>query len=408
MNDESLNNNLEYYSDFKEMKDAGETESLESNKRINLLKKKKEKIELLDWLYKSSQEPPEIRKYIQGLESIANLKNHSMFNRFLILKQRPGAKYVLDPKQWAEKHERRPKPNAIPIIYFINYGPYKYVYDYSDTIGDKSINTNLFSVKQKEAIVDAMTISQLVTTLENRFRIQVKYVDLGITNFGNVARIKMYSSKKNIKAFLGDELVDFSIHVAKHLSPPEQLAVICHELAHIYCGHIGEVSREYENKNGEKQKEIIFEGRADLGKGTEEFEADAVSFLILSSFDLYPNSDEYIKGYLSKQKIKQMEKERFSDYYIMEATKRIELIIKSLGINYHTLKRKKQIKQIQNFKDRVFTLIIKFIHSILNLFRLGLIKVLEYLIKALEYLLEYLLKLLKKPLEYLLKLLKKP
>ena len=388
MNDEYLEDNLNYYSDLKEMSSEEDlfgaiktSKAPETNKRLNLLKKKKEKIELLDWLYKSSQEPPEIRKYIQGLESIANLKNHSMFNRFLILKQRPGAKYVLDPKQWIEKHERRPKPNAIPIIYFIHRGPYKYVYDYSDTIGDKSINTNLFSVKQKEAIVDAMTINQLVAALENRFHIQVKYVDLGITNFGNVARIKMYSSKKNIKAFLGDEPVYFSIHVAKHLSPPEQLAVICHELAHIYCGHMGEISREYENKNGEKQKEVIFEGRADLGKGTEEFEADAVSFLILSSFDLYPNSDEYIKGYLSKQKIKQLEKERFSDYYIMEATKKIELIIKSLGIEYRALKRKKQIESI---KYNIKKLIYKILCSFWNLLKVSLIKILEYFIKLLK------------------------
>ena len=73
------------------------------------------------------------------------------------------------------------------------------------------------------------------------------------------------------------------------------MAVICHELAHIYCGHMGEICREIENEKGKKQKEIIIEGRADLGKGTKEFEADAVSFLILSSFDLYSNSDEYIK-----------------------------------------------------------------------------------------------------------------
>jgi hypothetical protein len=59
------------------------------------------------------------------------------------------------------------------------------------------------------------------------------------------------------------------------LAPSERFVTIAHELAHIFCGHLGECKSQ-----GGNEEESGWPDRRSLGKNERELEAEAVAYLV--------------------------------------------------------------------------------------------------------------------------------
>ena len=71
----------------------------------------------------------------------------------------------------------------------------------------------------------------------------------------------------------------------KH-SPAQQLGTLAHELGHVFCGHLGKMELGF------------WPDRSPLEKKAEEFEAEAVAYLVTDRMALDIASEAYLSGYL--------------------------------------------------------------------------------------------------------------
>jgi hypothetical protein len=73
----------------------------------------------------------------------------------------------------------------------------------------------------------------------------------------------------------------------KHLAPT-RYATLAHELAHLYCGHLGTPDKTW------------WPDRPGLGKSVKEFEAESVAYLICRRLNIDNPSARYLSGYLEQ------------------------------------------------------------------------------------------------------------
>ncbi|MBI3015514.1 MAG: ImmA/IrrE family metallo-endopeptidase, partial [Candidatus Tectomicrobia bacterium] len=79
--------------------------------------------------------------------------------------------------------------------------------------------------------------------------------------------------------------VRYELTINLDLSPEARYVTLVHELAHLYCGHLGTP-----NKNG-------WPDRRGLPHGAREFEAESVAYLVCSRLGIDNPSAEYLGGY---------------------------------------------------------------------------------------------------------------
>ena len=79
--------------------------------------------------------------------------------------------------------------------------------------------------------------------------------------------------------------VRYELDVNLDLSPEARYATLVHELAHLYCGHLGTPNQKW------------WPDRRGLSRETEEFEAESVVYLLCSRLGIDNPSDEYLVTY---------------------------------------------------------------------------------------------------------------
>ena len=92
--------------------------------------------------------------------------------------------------------------------------------------------------------------------------------------------------QKNRKPLFAPVTVKYEMLVnANGQSPEAQYATIAHELAHLYCGHLGSPDIK------------LWPDRQNLDHVAEEFEAESVSFLVCQRHGIQTTSPEYLSQY---------------------------------------------------------------------------------------------------------------
>jgi hypothetical protein len=109
-----------------------------------------------------------------------------------------------------------------------------------------------------------------------RDKIRIDFKRLSSTNagFATIAR--------------GDRESKMRIAIHEELDAPSRYGVVCHELAHIYLGHLG------------TDEDYWWPSRTNLSHKTVEIEAEAVAFLVTSRLGLQGTSASYVSRYLSE------------------------------------------------------------------------------------------------------------
>jgi hypothetical protein len=80
----------------------------------------------------------------------------------------------------------------------------------------------------------------------------------------------------------------FELLLNSILSAEARFGTLVHELAHLYCGHLGTPNARW------------WPDRQNLSLAVREFEAESVSYLVCTRLGIDTSSDEYLAGYVRR------------------------------------------------------------------------------------------------------------
>ena len=248
----------------------------------------------LDELFSSVQSYREGQAFINLMNFCAHFHMVGAYNAMLIETQREGVTYALNVAGW-RKFNRRPKPDARPVMILMPFAPVDFLFDVSDT----EHIPNMPEVKYEEEL----------KRLANPFQVEGKLNSQEYNTF--LSNLKYLGIKLNPKLFAGGSLAAkicrdegrenetimyggknrgvmfpyyFRLSVNGNETDEEQFASICHELGHFFCHHLEPPTMEWwEPRN------VPYE--------QAEFEAECVAWLVCGRHGLKStNSIEYIAG----------------------------------------------------------------------------------------------------------------
>ena len=228
-----------------------------------------DKIKALDELFLKNAGYRKSKDYLNLLNFINRFPKLSPFNAFLIHIQNPGVQIVLPEVQWTS-YKRTVKDNARPLVILVPFGPVNFVFDIADTEGEPvpELLNNPFST------TGDFDPSIYHVTINNSLKMNIPIVE----NDMNKATAGSAKKDKN----------GFKIILNKSFGINEKYSTIVHELAHIFCGHLGST------KTGK------WKDRSNINPQIAEIEAESISYLVCNRLGLHTNSDSYLADYISE------------------------------------------------------------------------------------------------------------
>jgi hypothetical protein len=227
------------------------------------------------------------------MQFIAKFHFYSPFNAMLIHIQMPGATYVAPPSRWLRDYGRRIKPGARPIAILQPMGPVMFVFDVSDVLEDENSEPLPKEVTAPFETRRGAVGSELERTIENAVRdgIRTTPQDAGSQAAGSIE----VSRNGGIQPFLIQSLplkkyvnirVRYELLVNRKCSREARYATIVHELAHLYCGHLGSPNPKW------------WSDSRGLCHVAQEFEAESVCYMICERLGIDNPSEEYLASLL--------------------------------------------------------------------------------------------------------------
>ena len=241
--------------------------------------------------YRSSKE------YNALIHFIIGFRFYSPFNAMLIHLQRPGSTFVAPAKRWEERYEHTIKTNANPIVILKPGGPVMFVFDAADTEPGPKAKPLPANIYKPFEIKSGKIGAELKMTIENAKRDGVLILDQksGSLRGGSIRpftasfqtqKFRVSSLKKEEFRFLEIPVL-YEMFYSLDLSKEARYATIVHELAHLYCGHLGTPNKKW------------WPDRRGLSRETAEFEAESVSYLVCARLNIETSSEEYLAGYVT-------------------------------------------------------------------------------------------------------------
>jgi len=229
-------------------------------------------VSTIDALVQSATRYRSSAGFIEMLDFMANFRDYAPFNNMLVRVQNPACSFFATARDWERRFSRTVKEDAHPMLILAPKHPVMLVYALDDTDG-QSLPSELQRFARFQGPWDAAWLKRAV---ENAARdaIRVDFKNLSTTNAG-FAEVR----------FGEDAKCRVRIVVHSELDEPSRYGVLCHELAHIYLGHLGA------NEDG------WWPGRASLTRAAIEFEAEAVAYVVTGRLGLAGSSSEYVSRY---------------------------------------------------------------------------------------------------------------
>jgi hypothetical protein len=199
------------------------------------------------------------------------------FNAMLLYVQNPGICFALRAPVWERKYGRRVRLGARPYVILQTMGPVAFVFDISDTDRDPG---SLFD-DVPESILNPFPAKGQPPP----------YAIVKVT--AACAIIQIPITKRDYGSNLAGEVIRagsaFTIVLNEKHSEAQQLGTLAHELAHVFCGHLGETD------------EGFWPDRRNTKEDVKEFEAEAVAYLVTDRMNLDIGSVQYLAGYLTSK-----------------------------------------------------------------------------------------------------------
>lgn len=288
----------------------------------------------LDELFNNARRYQSGGSYRVFMEFVSRFRFYSPYNAMLLHIQMPGAQFVAPATRWLSLYDRDIKASARPLVILQPMGPVMFVFDVSDTEPRPKARPLPKAVDNPfEGLSGHVGPAYYERTIENAKRDGVKITTCkeGSQSAGSIMVQDSKTSEKIpfliAKNKTGEDiftllLVRYHLLVNEKISREARYATIVHELAHLYCGHIGTPNVKW------------WPDRIGLANNVSEFEAESVAYLICKRLGIQIPSDLYLSGYLSKndQDIPPISLER-----VLKAAGLIE----TMGLNRMKLRKEK-------------------------------------------------------------------
>lgn len=239
----------------------------------------------LDELFSLTHQYRSSKAYHELLQFIARFRFYSPFNAMLVHVQMPGARFVAPPHRWLRDFGRRVNPGARPLVMLQPMGPVMFVFDVSDTEGDP-----LPPQVEKPFEVRAGKVgSRLPRTIENAKRdgVAIHTAKLGSQQGGSIGAAK--APGKMLKFGRKRIPVRYELELDQSATEESRYATLAHELAHLYCGHLGTPNAKW------------WPDRRGLDHQVREFEAESVAYMVCTRAAISNPSEQYLAGYVGQQ-----------------------------------------------------------------------------------------------------------
>jgi hypothetical protein len=249
----------------------------------------------LDELFTLARKYSSSAAYLELMRFVGRFRFYSPFNATLIHTQMPGAHFVCTALRWLRDYHREIKIGARPIVILQPMGPILFVFDVSDTAPLANARPLPVAVENPFRVRSGKVGRQLAPTIENAKRDGVRVSERvdGSQRAGSIQwaaagqHLKFTIAKKampkSMQIPVWFELLLNSIHSAE-----ARYGTLVHELAHLYCGHLGTPNDRW------------WPNRQNLSPAVREFEAESVSYLVCTRLGIDAASDEYLAAYVRK------------------------------------------------------------------------------------------------------------
>lgn len=226
----------------------------------------------LDDLFARTAKFRRSKKFAESVEFIAKFRDYSPFNNTLIYLQNPFATYVATASQWFKNFRRNIKEDARPIIILAPRTPVLLLYDVADTEGPP-LPAKLETFSKVSGRFDPAVLQRTLINCA-REKIQVERKDLPALRAG-LATMRVREPQWNARVVLRTDLDD-----------PAAYGALCHELGHIFLGHVG------------ANKKCNWPNRTKVSHAVAEIEAEAVAYIVCKRAGLKTGSPEYLSTFL--------------------------------------------------------------------------------------------------------------
>jgi hypothetical protein len=226
----------------------------------------------LDALFGRSRRFRKSRKFAQAVEFVAKFRDYSPFNNMLVYLQNPVATYFATARHWHKAFGRSVKEDAHGMVLLAPRTPVLLVYDIADTDGP-ALPDKLGVFTQTAGRFNPALLDRTIKNAE-RDRIRVERKPMGQLR-GGFATTRVQDSAWKMRIGLREELDAASAY-----------QVLCHELAHIYLGHVG------------VDRDGWWPYRTNLTEAVTEIEAESAAYVVCRRAGLETRSAEYLSSYV--------------------------------------------------------------------------------------------------------------
>ncbi len=205
---------------------------------------------VLDELFCFAEHYRTTKSYKTLLKFVKGFRSYSPYNAMLVRIQMKGARFVLPAHRWINDYGRTIKPTARPLVILQPMGPVMIVFDVSDTEPGPYAAPLPPEIDRPFEVRRGRVGGQLERTIENAVRdgIRSQANKEGSQSGGSICPVD--GRKVALLTFRAGRNEDrtpkfigvphrYDLLVNDSLSKEAKYATVVHELAHLYCGHLG-------------------------------------------------------------------------------------------------------------------------------------------------------------------------
>jgi hypothetical protein len=226
----------------------------------------------LDDLFARSRRFRRSEQFAAAVDFVARFRDYPPFNNMLVYMQNPLATHFATARHWRRAFGRSIKDEARGMIILAPRTPVLLVYDIADTDGPP-LPEKFRVFAQTSGPFNPVILDRTVKNCE-RDRIRVERKPMGQVR-GGFATARSQDPAWKMRVVLRADLDDAAA-----------CSVLCHELAHVFLGHMG------------ADRDGNWPLRMNLSEAATEIEAEAAAHVVCSRAGFSTRSAEYLSSYV--------------------------------------------------------------------------------------------------------------